>query len=150
MRVGILAVCFAGVAMGACGPSVPLGPPKPNVCVKTIAGGAIVPKQQAADILIVVDNSGSMTDKQANLVANFLNANPPGCFDDGDASDCECPLQDLAHISDNFKNPKPELYTGNGPLAKCGFIQLVAAFDNDFRIGVITTDVGLCDNRIAA
>src|SRR5256885_5623595 len=87
MRVGLLAVCFAGVAMSACGPSVPLGVPKPNVCVKTITGDVAVPKQQAADILIVVDNSGSMTDKQANLDANFLNQ---------DAT--QCPLQDLANI----------------------------------------------------
>src|SRR4051812_32250712 len=104
----------------ACGPTRLPGP-TPNVCVRTINGDVAVPKQQAADILVVVDNSGSMFEEQDNLAKNFLNQVA-----------AECPLQDLKNIPADFKNPAPELYTGNGPLAKCGFIQLVAAFDNDF------------------
>jgi MYXO-CTERM domain-containing protein len=108
-----------------------------DTCVKTVRAGVDVPTQRAADILIVIDNSGSMQEEQQNLVANFLNQNPD-----------ECPLQDLNDVPEQFKNPAPELYAPGGPLAGCGFIQLVAAFDNDFRVGVITTDDGLCDNRI--
>ncbi|OGQ09609.1 MAG: hypothetical protein A2138_17545 [Deltaproteobacteria bacterium RBG_16_71_12] len=96
-----------------------------------------MPTERAADILIVVDNSGSMAEEQQNLADNFLNQDPAAC-----------PLQDLKNIPEEYKNPAPALYQGAGPLAQCGFIQLVAAFENDFRVGVITTDVGLCDNRV--
>lgn len=106
-----------------------------NVCLKTVATDIAVPTEKAADILIVVDNSGSMAEEQQNLVENFLNQ---------DAA--ECPLQDLANIPAEFKNPIRSLYTNGGPLASCGFIQLLAAFENDFRVGVITTDVNVCDN----
>jgi uncharacterized protein (TIGR03382 family) len=129
-------------ALTSCGPKLLVNsgdPNAPNVCVRTLTGDVQVPKQQAADILIVVDNSGSMQEEQANLVANFLNTDPS-----------QCPLQDLKNIPPEFKNPAAALYTGDGPLAKCGFVQLVAAFDNDFRIGVVTTDVGLCDNKISS
>jgi hypothetical protein len=112
-----------------------------NSCDTTLANDIEVPTEKAADILIVVDNSGSMLEEQQNLVNNFLNQNP-----------AECPLQadQLKNIPAEFKNPARELYTGNGPLAKCGFIQLLAAFENDFRVGVITTNVGLCDNAAPA
>jgi hypothetical protein len=110
-----------------------------NACNVTIQTTLDIPVNKAADILIVIDNSGSMQDKQDNLVANFLNQNPQ-----------QCPLTDLANIPTQFQNPARELYTGNGPLAQCGFIQLLAAFQSDFRVGVITSDVGLCDNRLPA
>src|SRR3990172_7363802 len=119
----------------------PAGPPEipeaTDYCVKTIESDIEVPTERAADILIVVDNSGSMAEEQQNLADNFLNQDPAAC-----------PLQDLKNIPEEYKNPAPALYQGAGPLAQCGFIQLVAAFENDFRVGVITTDVGLCDNRV--
>ncbi|MCC7110442.1 MAG: hypothetical protein IT382_14215, partial [Deltaproteobacteria bacterium] len=115
----------------------PVVPDAHDYCVKTIESEVQVPPERAADILIVVDNSGSMAEEQQNLVANFLNQDPAAC-----------PLQDLNNIPEELKNPAPALYTGGGPLSQCGFIQLVAAFENDFRVGVITTDVGLCDNRV--
>ncbi|MBI1949437.1 MAG: hypothetical protein HYS27_27370 [Deltaproteobacteria bacterium] len=108
-----------------------------NTCLKTVATDIPVPTEKAADILIVVDNSGSMAEEQQNLVENFLNQ---------DAG--ECPLQDLANIPAEYKNPVRSLYTNGGVLSRCGFIQLLSAFENDFRVGVITTDVGICDNRI--
>jgi hypothetical protein len=107
-----------------------------TTCDVTIGDTVEVPFEKAADILIVIDNSASMAEEQDELAANFLNQNPD-----------ECPLQDLANIDPLLKNPSIDLYTGGGPLANCGFIQLLAAFENDFRVGVITTDVGLCDNR---
>ncbi len=107
-----------------------------NVCQKTIDSIVNVPTEKAADILIVVDNSGSMAEEQQNLAENFLNQDP-----------AECPLQDLANIPPEYRNPVRALYTDGGVLSRCGFIQLLAAFENDFRVGVITTDVGLCDNR---
>lgn len=110
-----------------------------NSCDRTLANDIEVPTEKAADILIVVDNSGSMAEEQENLAANFLNK---------DAA--ECPLQELDNIPFQYRNPRRDLYTGAGPLARCGFIQLLAAFENDFRVGVITTDVGVCDNRLGS
>ena len=106
-------------------------------CDSTIPVDRQIPTERAADILVVVDNSGSMQDEQDRLAANFVNPNP-----------AECPLQgDLRQIPAEFQNPTPDLYEAGGPLSQCGFIQLLAAFDNDFRVGVITTDTGPCDNR---
>src|SRR5688572_18036844 len=113
-------------------------------CDRTIPLDISIPLQRAADILIVVDNSGSMAEEQQKLADNFINLR---CADPEDDSTCECPLNDLADIPEEFLNPQPSLYEGDGPLSKCGFIQLLAAFENDFRVGVITTDVGPCDNR---
>jgi len=85
----------------------------------------------AADILIVVDNSGSMCEEQTNLGLNFY--------------DPSCPLTDLKNIPEEFRNPPPEVVQ---QLAQnCGFIQILAAYENDFRVGVITTDVAPCDNQ---
>jgi uncharacterized protein (TIGR03382 family) len=133
-KSGALVLALLGAA---CAEPPPISTPDREVCVKTLTEDVDVPTEQAADILIVVDNSGSMAEEQGNLAQNFLNQNP-----------AQCPLQDLANIPEEFKNPKREAYTGNGALAQCGFIQIVAAFENDFRVGVITTDVGLCDNRL--
>jgi hypothetical protein len=103
-------------------------------CDSTIPVDFEVPQQKKTDILVVVDNSGSMQDKQDRLVANFSNP--------------ACPLTDLSNIPKKFKNPSPDVYAPGGPLADCGFIQLLAAFDDDFHVGVVTTDVGFFDNRV--
>ncbi len=101
---------------------------------QTSIGQSIEPAT-AADILIVVDNSGSMCEEQANLIANFYNDNVN-----------ECPLADpAAYELEDYQNPSDTVV--NTDLAGCGFIQILAAYDNDFRVGVITTDVGPCDNR---
>lgn len=135
-RLAIPMVAALSLA-SACAEPPPISTPEREVCVKTLTGDVDVPTEQAADILIVVDNSGSMAEEQGNLAQNFLNQDP-----------AQCPLQDLANIPEEYKNPKREQYTGDGDLALCGFIQIVAAFENDFRVGLITTDVGLCDNRL--
>ena len=133
--IGVVSLAF----LLGCTEGPPEIPEAQDYCVKTIMSDIEVPTERAADILIVVDNSGSMAEEQQNLADNFLNQDP-----------ATCPLQDLQTIPDEYKNPAPALYQGDGPLAQCGFIQLVAAFENDFRVGVITTDVGLCDNRVPA
>jgi len=119
-------------------------------CDVTIANDVEIPAEKAADILIVVDNSGSMQEEQDRLAAAFLN-------ESGDCPIGKNELKDFARCKDDptipvcrFANPSKELLEQPGPagLADCGFIQVLAAFENDFRIGVITTDVGVCDNRI--
>ena len=133
--LGVFALVASGLLVSGCNRRV--FEKVENTCLKTVATDVPVPTEKAADILIVVDNSGSMAEEQQNLVENFLNQDPS-----------ECPLQDLANIPAEYKNPVRSLYTDGGTLSQCGFIQLLAAFENDFRVGVITTDVGLCDNRI--
>jgi hypothetical protein len=83
-----------------------------------------------ADILVVIDNSGSMCEEQANLIENFF--------------DPDCPI-DVNNVQPEYLNPDPD--TVQQLAASCGFIQLLAAYDNDWRLGVITSDVGQCDNR---
>lgn len=118
-----------------------------NACDSTTPVQVIVPEQKPADILIVVDNSGSMQEEQDELAANFFNLNIAADPENPDVGAGECPLGDLRHIPARYQNPAPVLYEGDGPLSRCGFIQLLAAYENDFRVGVITTDVGQCDNR---
>ena len=104
----------------------------PDVCETNIVVKKDIEPTKEADILIVVDNSGSMCEEQDNLVRNF--------FDDSGG----CPITDLNNVPAALKNPSAaqaqELAT------QCGFIQLLAAYENDFRVGVITTDVSECDN----
>ncbi len=123
----------------------------PPTCDASIISDAEIPAEKAADILIVVDNSGSMQEEQDRLALAFLNDVPGAC----PISSAE--LKDFARCDEvpapavcRFSNPSPELLKEPGPngLAQCGFIQVLAAFENDFRIGVITTDVGICDNRL--
>lgn len=117
-------------------------------CDQTIANDVDIPAEKASDILIVVDNSGSMQEEQDRLGVAFINedTSPAGCPISKDS------LKDFARCDEEpapdvcrFRNPGPDKLAGE--LKNCGFIQVLAAFENDFRIGVITTDVGICDNR---
>ena len=119
-------------------------------CDVTIASDVDIPDEKAADILIVVDNSGSMQEEQDRLAAAFINTTascPIGVDDLKDFARCG---EDNPPAVCEFANPTPEVLAAPGPngLANCGFIQVLAAFENDFRIGVITSDVGECDNRV--
>lgn len=124
----------------------------PPTCDTTIATDLAVPTEKAADILIVVDNSRSMGEEQESLAAAFIR-------DDGSCPINSADLKDFARCGDanppdvcRFANPTSEMLEAPGPdgLKDCGFIQVLAAYENDYRIGVITTDVGLCDNRLPA
>jgi hypothetical protein len=119
----------------------------PPTCDGTIAADTEIPAEKAADILIVVDNSGSMQEEQTRLAEAFIK-------DDGSCPIPAASLKDFARCDEElppevcrFANPTADVLANE--LSECGFIQVLAAFENDFRIGVITTDVGLCDNRLA-
>jgi hypothetical protein len=88
--------------------------------------------KQKLDILFVVDNSGSMADKQLLLSQTIMK---PGC-----------PIENLQQVPENLQQPPPS--TRNDLEQECGFAQLLAADDRDFHIGVITTDVDACDNAV--
>jgi hypothetical protein len=118
-------------------------------CDVTIASEVEIPREKAADILIVVDNSISMQEEQDRLAAAFLDETASCPIAKSEIKDfARCDEADPPPVC-RFANPSKELLAQRGPegLADCGFIQVLAAFENDFRIGVITTDVGLCDNR---
>lgn len=103
-------------------------------------------KDTKVDVMLVVDNSGSMLEEQAEVARNVLNT-------DGSCPIAADALGDFRRCDEaerpevcQFHNPSKEQLAG--PLRTCGFLQVLAAFDTDFRVGVITTDVGRCDNRI--
>jgi hypothetical protein len=82
-------------------------------------------------VVLVIDNSGSMCEEQALLVASF--------FDD------DCPIADLSRVPPAFQNADDN--TLDALSVECGFLQLMAAAGLDARVGVLSTDVGLCDDR---
>jgi hypothetical protein len=150
MRVVVSLLSVAVLAVTATGCNRRVFEQVNPTCDVTIANDVEIPAEKAADILVVVDNSGSMQEEQDRLAAAFIN-------ESGDCPIGKNELKDFARCKDDptipvcrFANPSKELLAQPGPagLADCGFIQVLAAFENDFRIGVITTDVGVCDNRI--
>ena len=96
---------------------------------------------RAADILFVIDNSGSMAEEQENLAANASSSGDPTspCSAEGFAA-----LQ--AYLADN-----PELRQSDWDAEMqliheaCGFIERLMLHDNRFHIGVISTDMHDCD-----
>jgi hypothetical protein len=87
-------------------------------------------EQGAVDILFVIDSSGSMCEEQASLASSFY--------------DPDCPIDDLMDVPDALLQPNPGVLEALTPV--CGFSQILAAYDRDFRVGVVTTDVSDCDN----
>lgn len=85
------------------------------------------------DLLVVVDNSGSMLEEQQNLRDNFY--------------DPRCPFltPEVPEVPEAERNPTEARLRELEEV--CGFIQILGAFDRDFRIGVITTDMTECDDR---
>jgi hypothetical protein len=85
----------------------------------------------AVDVLLVVDNSASMCEEQALLVESFF--------------DSDCPITNLLDIPAEYRDADDA--TLDQLSADCGFIQLMAAAGLDARVGVVSTDVGPCDDR---
>lgn len=119
-------------------------------CDVTIASDVDIPDEKAADILIVVDNSASMQEEQDRLAAAFINDTAACPINKNELKDFALCKGDNPPAVCRFANPSPDMLAAPAPdgLADCGFIQVLAAFENDFRIGVVTTDVGVCDNRL--
>lgn len=129
-RAVLLALTAAGMSVGLSSCNKHVFEVVPRDCTTEIRSETPIDVDVPADILIVVDSSGSMCEEQANLVNNFFDPN--------------CPI-DVNNVQPEYKNPDDALVEQLS--ADCGFIQLLAAYDNDWRLGVITTDVGQCDNR---
>ncbi|MBI1947796.1 MAG: hypothetical protein HYS27_19055 [Deltaproteobacteria bacterium] len=86
----------------------------------------------ALDILVVLDNSGSMEEEHEQLARALFRP--------------ECPIQGLNAVPQGLQNPAGATLDDLEEL--CGFAQILAAWDRDFRVGVITTDVNACDNAL--
>jgi hypothetical protein len=79
MRARSIAICVVGCALAACGPSAPNrggdddGSPDAGNGGGGGGGGSTVDAAGCSkmDLLFVIDNSGSMGQEQANLIANF-------------------------------------------------------------------------------
>jgi hypothetical protein len=82
------------------------------------------PASGPIDILFVIDNSGSMSEEQEALARTIYNPDCPAGLRESRADA-------VADLSE-----------------RCGFAQILAAYERDFRIGVITTDVNACDNLV--
>lgn len=114
-----------------------------SACNVTADMGSGIPASEVerarkpVDFLIVLDNSGSMCEEQERLIESFF--------------DRDCPIQDVNAVPEEYmirlSTTEGSSDTFEELSAKCGLAQLLAAYDNDFRVGVITTDVGPCDNR---
>jgi hypothetical protein len=89
--------------------------------------------QRPLDILFVVDNSASMADEQATLLRSVF--------------DPRCPITDVQAVPQRYNRPSREVFAELSEV--CGIAQLLAAMGGDFHIGVITTDVGVCDERFS-
>ena len=120
--------CVAAlVVVGACELEVPIGRlPSDVEAPRALQGSG------ALDILVVVDNSNSMADEQEALARALFRE--------------DCPIQSLDVVPDALKRPTGALLDELEGL--CGFAQILAAYERDFRVGVITTDVNACDNAI--
>lgn len=122
----VLGAVLLAPLVGACTISYPLDTPPPSV-------PAAIAAQAPLDILFVVDNSPSMAEEQDTLVRSV--------FDE------RCPIADLRDVPEPFANAPPDVLEELAEV--CGLAQLMAAINGDFHIGVITTDVGNCDERFA-
>jgi hypothetical protein len=91
-------------------------------------------KAAPLDILFVVDNSASMREEQETLLRSVW--------------DPRCPLSDTSQVPLHLQDPSRETFEALTDV--CGLSQLMAMMRGDFHIGVITTDVGMCDERLSA
>jgi len=122
----LLSVVIASLAAG-CTVDYALDAPPPNPRLPIV-------KAAPLDILFVVDNSGSMQEEQETLLRSVW--------------DPRCPLSDTRQVPQHLQDPSRETFEALTDVS--GLAQLMAIRRGDFHIGVITTDVGMCDERLSA
>lgn len=152
--LGFWVVILVGFAPACRGCDLPLfgqshvfDSPVPTAC-RTVTVPKKIDINRAADILFVIDNSGSMTEEQDNLAANASAYATGGPCDLSINPNAVSELR--AYITTGPARGVPaEGWVAAGlPMAAemkaryddCGFIERLQLFDNDFQIGIITTD----------
>ncbi len=124
LRLALVAALLTAAPLAGCEVEVGIGDRRlPLAAADEVEPGAL-------DILFVIDSSGSMCEEQASLALSFY--------------DPDCPIEDLLDVPDALLQPTPGVLEALTPV--CGFSQILAAYDRDFRVGVVTTDVSDCDN----
>jgi len=96
---------------------------------------------RAADILFVIDNSGSMAEEQENLARNAssIGSNAPFCNQGGFDTLKPFVVANRETPQEQWPANLQKIYTD------CGFIERLLLFDNKFHIGVVSTDSNDCD-----
>ena len=103
---------------------------------------------RAADILFVIDNSGSMAEEQENLAKNASSSSVSSPANLCDASGY---ASLRAYIDANAGLAEEEWEQNYRDILKeCGFIERLQLYKNHFHIGVITTDMNNCDRPSGA
>lgn len=157
---------LAGLAAASCGSctdfpifggqSQVFDTPIPSAC-RTVDVPKKIELQRAADILFVIDNSGSMLEEQDNLARNSSSIGGSGACNTAQAvSDLKAFLTTgpgRGFRPEDWADPANAL--PNGAMMKaiyddCGFIERLQLFDNNFQIGVVTTDMRPLDGRGAS
>lgn len=119
--LALMSLVAGGLAVGC---TIDVPPPNPRLPIV---------KAAPLDILFVVDNSASMLDEQETLLRSVW--------------DPRCPLSDTSRVPQHLQDPSRETFEALTDV--CGLAQLMAMMRGDFHIGVITTDVGMCDERLS-
>lgn len=149
----VLAGALAGIASCAdcdipfSGQNHVFDAPIPTAC-RTVDVPKKIEVSRSADILFVIDNSGSMAEEQANLRTNASSITRGGaCNTASDVAELKAFITDGAGrgISpDGWIDPVNNIANGQhfkDIFDDCGFIERLLLFDNDFQIGVIFTDM---------
>ncbi|MFH1807683.1 MAG: hypothetical protein ABIJ09_02980 [Pseudomonadota bacterium] len=115
------------------------------VTTRVVAPAKKIDIDRAADILFVVDNSGSMAEEQENLAKNASSSSAFAPPNDCDASGF---LTLQRHVEDHPEQSQEDWPQDiQAAFAECGFIERLMLFNNHFHIGIITTDMHDCDNN---
>ncbi|MFH1812202.1 MAG: hypothetical protein ABIJ09_25925, partial [Pseudomonadota bacterium] len=113
------------------------------ITTRTVVNPKKIDIDRAADILFVIDNSGSMAEEQENLARNASSSSSSAPSNACDGSGFNA----LRGHIDSHPEQAQEDWPQNiqAIFAECGFIERLQLFKNHFRIGIITTDMHDCD-----
>lgn len=123
-----VSLCLAAACLSLLSSCTAPVAPRPSTVALPLA------KRGPLDVLFVVDNSPSMLEEQERLRRTV--------FDD------RCPIGDLQAVPPEYADPTGATFDELVEL--CGIAQLLAAFGSDFHLGVITSDMAVCDERLPA
>ncbi len=139
-RVTISLLC--SLAFSSCNSHV--FTPVQECSVRALDATAIRPEDPKLDILIVMDNSGTMSQEQESVRAAFLaDRSDPG-------NSCPVDLSVVGNLSeeaceaDRYCKPSPQVYE-NEIRSECGFLDVLSAYQVDFNIGLLSMDMAGCE-----
>jgi hypothetical protein len=146
LAIAFLPSC-SGCDLPLLGQSHVFDAPVPTAC-RTVTVPKKIDVNRAADILFVIDNSGSMAEEQENLAANASSYAQGGACDLAINPNAVSELKTYISTGPARGVPAESWISSGIAMAAemkaryddCGFIERLQLFDNDFQIGIITTD----------